>query len=378
MNDLHFGGLHGILSNMRPSKVNQIREQILREIRIGNYPSGALLPPERIMAEQFGVSYMTLRKAVGTLVAERYLERAHSIGTFVRCEIPEHKVQKQLGVVLPAWSAPEYLDFNMYISEASEHARWLVKVIYARSWEEKTIADLWGNSDAMFCMSIRDLWTIPESLQKKFRSGGKPVVFCGSVDGIGGVDAVVDSPEFGLVELACRLYEAGYRRIVQVEQFIRNMAGKRFLNPGMHQIGRYMAEHYPDVVLDDTSLLFEVPRFELPHKVLTEKVRMLGNSLRGALIVTPLSCYWGVMRGLCDSGMRVPREVGVLCYGDRLEAWYYCPRPAVFCTQAREMAFRGIELVRWREQNPDAPPRHERIVAVFQPGETMDVGAGNY
>ena len=82
-----------------------------------------------------------------------------------------------------------------------------------------------------------------------------------AVDGIGGVDAVVDSPEFGLVELACRLYEAGYRRIVQVEQFIRNMAGKRFLNPGMHQIGRYMAEHYPDVVLDDTSLLFEVPRF---------------------------------------------------------------------------------------------------------------------
>lgn len=152
---------------MRPSKVNQIREQILREIRIGNYPRGALLPPERIMAEQFGVSYMTLRKAVGTLVAERYLERAHSIGTFVRCEIPEHKVQKQLGVVLPAWSAPEYLDFNMYISEASEHARWLVKVIYARSWEEKTIADLWGNSDAMFCMSIRDLWTIPESLQKE-------------------------------------------------------------------------------------------------------------------------------------------------------------------------------------------------------------------
>ena len=65
MNDLHFGGLHGILSNMRPSKVNQIREQILREIRIGNYPRGALLPPERIMAEQFGVSYMTLRKAVG-------------------------------------------------------------------------------------------------------------------------------------------------------------------------------------------------------------------------------------------------------------------------------------------------------------------------
>lgn len=45
---------------MRPNKVQHVRERILREIRIGNYPRGSLLPPERIMADEFGVSYMTL------------------------------------------------------------------------------------------------------------------------------------------------------------------------------------------------------------------------------------------------------------------------------------------------------------------------------
>ena len=128
---------------MRPNKVQHVRERILREIRIGNYPRGSLLPPERIMADEFGVSYMTLRKAVGALVDENYLERAHSIGTFVRSKIPEHKVQKQLGAVLPAWAAPEYLDFSMYITEATEKANWLVKTVHARNWEDRAISDLY-------------------------------------------------------------------------------------------------------------------------------------------------------------------------------------------------------------------------------------------
>ena len=36
----------------KKNKVELAREQILREITIGNYPRGAALPPEREMAEQ--------------------------------------------------------------------------------------------------------------------------------------------------------------------------------------------------------------------------------------------------------------------------------------------------------------------------------------
>ena len=126
----------------KQSKVELAREQILREITIGNYPRGSVLPPEREMAEQIGVSYMTLRKAVGALVEEHYLERAHGSGTFVCSEISESKLQKLLGVVIPAWSAPENLDFIMHLYEAAAQANWLVKVIFARSWAERTIQDL--------------------------------------------------------------------------------------------------------------------------------------------------------------------------------------------------------------------------------------------
>lgn len=357
---------------MRPNKVQHVRERILREIRIGNYPRGSLLPPERIMADEFGVSYMTLRKAVGALVDENYLERAHSIGTFVRSKIPEHKVQKQLGAVLPAWAAPEYLDFSMYITEATEKANWLVKTVHARNWEDRAISDLYQNSDAMFCLTIRDLWMIPEALMKTFRSREKPVVFFGTVDGTESVDAVIDTPELGLAELARDLYHRGYRRVLQVEQQVFSGKISRFINPGMHRIGEYLSSRYPDVEFDSGSLLFEVPRFELPHKVIGDKIRELGKDcFKDALIVTPLSYYWGIVRGLCESGLNIPKDVSILCYGDRQESYYYWPRPAIYCPRTREIAFRAMELIRWREQNPNSPHRVERVAAVFLPGETL-------
>mgnify|MGYP001816648069 CR=1 len=41
------------------------------------------LPGERVLAKEFGVSYMTLRKAVDNLVAEGYLYRVATQGTYV-------------------------------------------------------------------------------------------------------------------------------------------------------------------------------------------------------------------------------------------------------------------------------------------------------
>lgn len=116
------------MKQARKTKVEQARDWLLKEIRNGNFPRGTALPPERELAEQVGVSYMTLRKAVGMLVDENFLDRNHGSGTYVRSEISETKVQKQLGLVLPAWSAPETLDVIMYLSEACQKENWLLRV----------------------------------------------------------------------------------------------------------------------------------------------------------------------------------------------------------------------------------------------------------
>ncbi|WP_375000252.1 GntR family transcriptional regulator [Aeromicrobium sp. CTD01-1L150] len=49
----------------------------------GELSPGAVIPPERVLAENLGVSRPTLRAAVDQLVAEGYLERRHGSGTYV-------------------------------------------------------------------------------------------------------------------------------------------------------------------------------------------------------------------------------------------------------------------------------------------------------
>lgn len=66
------------------SKYATIRKQLRDRIRGGELTPGDCLPPEKSLAEQFGVSYMTARRAVTGLVREGLVERRRGDGSYVR------------------------------------------------------------------------------------------------------------------------------------------------------------------------------------------------------------------------------------------------------------------------------------------------------
>ncbi|EXJ23664.1 transcription regulator [Alkalibacterium sp. AK22] len=67
---------------------NQIRKLIVSKV----WKKGEKIPSERALAEEFGVSRMTARQAVSSLVDEGMLERRRGAGTFVASD----KVQENL------------------------------------------------------------------------------------------------------------------------------------------------------------------------------------------------------------------------------------------------------------------------------------------
>lgn len=77
---------------MRTAKYHSIRDEILD--LIAELDVGDALPPERTLAPQFGVSRMTLRRAVEELIREGRLSRRHGAGTFVA----EAKISQGLAV----------------------------------------------------------------------------------------------------------------------------------------------------------------------------------------------------------------------------------------------------------------------------------------
>ncbi len=62
----------------------QISEALTREIAAGRLVDGERLPPERQLAEQYGTSVRTLRKALEQLENQKLLDRVQGSGNYVR------------------------------------------------------------------------------------------------------------------------------------------------------------------------------------------------------------------------------------------------------------------------------------------------------
>lgn len=360
------------MEKQRTRKAGMAREWIAREIRIGNFTRGSVLPPERKLATQIGVSYMTLRKAVSSLVEDGFLERVHGRGTFVSSEIPEQKLQKTLGLIQPAWSAPENLDLVMHFSQACEEANWQLKVVHVRNWEDRAIPDLLKSCDALVLTMIQQAAKVPRNLCDLLKMSPKPVaVVCADADWICR-DAVYYRNDERMEEPCDRLYELGHRRIFLVDQLICENHKLISIHPSLRGFGEAFRARYPDIEYNTTMMALEIPFFRLAHHAIRQAFHEHRREIAGyTAVVCPLSFYWAVMAGLRDIGFRVPEDMSVLTFGDRQESEFYCPRPAAFTPELRDHAFRTLELVRWRVQNPDAPPRTIQAAAHFAENETF-------
>jgi GntR family histidine utilization transcriptional repressor len=70
----------------------RIKDYLLAEIHAGHWKEGDAIPSEQELAKQFGVSRMTVNRAVRELTAEQVLTRVQGSGTYVS----QHKYQATL------------------------------------------------------------------------------------------------------------------------------------------------------------------------------------------------------------------------------------------------------------------------------------------
>src|SRR5690606_41399565 len=66
-----------------PKLYQRVANSIVAEIRSGKYPRGERLPPERELAEEFGVSRPTVREAMIALEIRGIVEARRGAGRYV-------------------------------------------------------------------------------------------------------------------------------------------------------------------------------------------------------------------------------------------------------------------------------------------------------
>jgi len=105
----------------------EVKARLTRGLAAGEWKSGLAIPSETRLAERFGVSIGTIRKAIDELVAERILLRQQGRGTFVATHTEDrtlfyffHIVHKNGSRELPV---TELLSFRKARASAAEEER---------------------------------------------------------------------------------------------------------------------------------------------------------------------------------------------------------------------------------------------------------------
>lgn len=80
-------------------KYHRIKENLIQRMEQGMLLPGALIPPEPELCREFGVSRITVRKAIGDLVHEGKLYTVQGKGTYVaKPKLEERFVQRAFGI----------------------------------------------------------------------------------------------------------------------------------------------------------------------------------------------------------------------------------------------------------------------------------------
>jgi GntR family transcriptional regulator len=84
--------LRGVASPVAGPKYLSVREHLRR--RVSGLPEHTLLPPEPVLCAEYGVSRITLRRAVDGLVADGHLVREQGRGTYVTRPAIRHEYRE--------------------------------------------------------------------------------------------------------------------------------------------------------------------------------------------------------------------------------------------------------------------------------------------
>ena len=96
-----------------------LRDQVMQ----GIYPPGGMIPNEEALCTQFGVSRITVRRAISDLELRGLVEKRHGRGTFVATNLPPLRPRATLGLVDALREAATETDVDVLNVERREPPR---------------------------------------------------------------------------------------------------------------------------------------------------------------------------------------------------------------------------------------------------------------
>lgn len=297
------------------TKHGSVLELILSKVKSGELRPGCRLPSEPDIALQTGVSYMTARKAISELVDQGVLYRVKGRGTFVSNDGLLGS-RPSLGLLLVRdWQTLDPFYFPNLVSGFIERAAeqgFEVKLADRSQPLIDTLRFKELRVRAVACvLLVQNDVTDAEALIDR----GVSIVAINNYEGSRRVASVSPNNRQGSYDITTALLNLGHRDLVF-------LGGPSYNLDAIQRRSGFLSavEDFPEAA---NTEMIELGFAEEAGYAVAKKLVRIGN-LPTAVVCASDSSAIGLMKGLLESGVKVPNEVSVVGFGDfRLSAYYH-------------------------------------------------------
>lgn len=251
----------------------QLYEDLKKKIEDNIYSEGTKIPSDEELKNKFGVSIITVKKALGMLKDEGMLQRIPGVGTFVRVRNPvieetytmnASNSGKRIGLVMEHVSSAFGLDLLYKIDRKAEENGY--KVItrfsyYSREKETEEIDFLVKSQiEGLIVMPCHGVYYNPKIL-KLILEGFPVVVIDKKLEGISVPSVRTDNIQ-AIKKLVKHLYEQGCRKLAFFSSEIIGTSSLQERKSGFYEA----AAEFGITTLSECTLVFDENIYQHPPK----------------------------------------------------------------------------------------------------------------
>ncbi|MAY75763.1 MAG: hypothetical protein CMJ31_13815 [Phycisphaerae bacterium] len=295
----------------------EVMDALERRIASGEYMLKDL-PGERKLAEQFGVSYMTARKAVLELVEREILARRPNGSLVVHPGLEARQARLRVALLTPAFPAEHLLRLRAGVARATDRRGVQSRAFEYVHWDDAIVREAIDGADGLFVIPSTE--PIPPRLLRDFAAPGAKVVFLDGDLTDQGIPSVKLFAPAHLELIFEHLWELGHRRIDCLNTQGRNGEIDHRIDDWRTWLERRGGE---GELFDDPTPPYEDTTsraHEAMRRVLSERRDRLS-----ALVCTTQPAAVGAMRACRDVGVEVGVDVSICTINNEPTGRYFCP-----------------------------------------------------
>jgi DNA-binding LacI/PurR family transcriptional regulator len=293
------------------NKVQVSMQLIRKRIQYGDHALEGF-PSERDLAEETGLSRVTIRAALQQLVKEKVLKRESNGRLTVAAQHRTAGTRPVIGFVTPCHFSPDYEIWKRGLDGALEGCDVTLRPVSYAHWGESALSDALAGFDGMFFIPPSE--KIPAWLATKMRNSRCRVAVLDENEVDAGLLSVVMFPARMELKLFEHLVSLGHRRI----DCVNTQSEDEVIKDRIAQWREFLGKHKLSGQLRALTIHRSMEAgYSLIRDVLRE-----GRPLGTALFCTTSPAAIGAMRAIHEATLEIGRDVSVCTVNDEGMAPY--------------------------------------------------------